>query len=98
MLLGVPCIASYVGGIPSMVTNEENGLLFSAGDPFSLAACILKVLGDKSLMNKLSKNAQQVANDRHNPVSIAQNMKDIYLELSKKGISESRYLKKTIRS
>ena len=40
MSAGVPVVASDVGGIPSLVVNEETGLLVPPGDPDRLAAAI----------------------------------------------------------
>jgi hypothetical protein len=51
---GVPVIASSSGAIPEVVVHEECGLLFSAEDVSDLAACVVRLLTDKSLREKLS--------------------------------------------
>jgi glycosyltransferase involved in cell wall biosynthesis len=81
MLVGVPCIASYVGGIPSMINNNENGLLFPAGDPFLLAVCIKRFINDEILKNRVSENARITALSRHDPITIAEKMKNIYQQI-----------------
>lgn len=43
MLLGVPVIAANTGGIPSMITDGVEGLLYEPGNVRQLAECILKV-------------------------------------------------------
>lgn len=78
LLVGVPCIASYVGGIPSMITNEENGLLVPAGDPYSLASRIFRLLEDLPFKKAISTNARRRAQERHNPAAIAARMSEIY--------------------
>lgn len=43
MLLGVPVAASDTGGIPDMITDERNGLLFRTGDAKALAKAIARL-------------------------------------------------------
>lgn len=43
MLLGVPVVAADTGGIPSMIENEKEGLLYTPGAVKQLAECIMKV-------------------------------------------------------
>ena len=78
MLVGVPCIASYVGGIPSMIKHEDNGLLFPSGEPYSLAARIFQVLTNPSLASHLSNNGRKIAMARHDPIAIADRLMEIY--------------------
>lgn len=37
MILGLPCIASYVGGISSLMKNGESGILVPVNEPYYLA-------------------------------------------------------------
>lgn len=48
MLLGMPVIASYVGGIPSLIEDKKEGLLVSDGDPYSLAGAIIELFGNRN--------------------------------------------------
>ena len=50
---GKPVIASEVGGIPEIVTNEENGLLVPAGDDRELASAMLRLAGSPELRHRL---------------------------------------------
>lgn len=54
MLLGMPCVASEVGGIPSMASEEEISFV-KAGDPKELAGAIEKIFTDRE--NTLKKAA-----------------------------------------
>jgi len=49
----VPVIATRVGGIPEIITNNRNGILVEPGDPKILATAIMKLLNDKKLQRKL---------------------------------------------
>lgn len=74
-LLGVPCIASYVGGTPDMVENNKTGLLYRFEEYEMLAECISKIFGDNELANTLSKNEQIAASKRH---SVSNNSKTLF--------------------
>jgi glycosyltransferase involved in cell wall biosynthesis len=68
--LGVPIIATYVGGIPSLIENKVDGLLVPANDPYTLANNILKLTENKDQQLRYSENAQKRARERHKPERI----------------------------
>lgn len=55
--LEIPILATKVGGIPELVTDED-ALLVPANDPVSLANGLLKLTKDGSLSQSLSKKAR----------------------------------------
>jgi len=54
LYLGVPVVASRVGGIPEIVENEVDGLLVSPGDRDALAGALVRVLEDSVLRDRLA--------------------------------------------
>lgn len=54
MLLGVPVAASRAGGIPDMITDGKEGLLFDTGDAKGLAEAIRKLWSGKRDENGLT--------------------------------------------
>ena len=54
---GIPVITTHVGGIPDAVRDGYNGFLVPTNSPQQIADRIEKVLNDKNLWNRLSKNA-----------------------------------------
>ncbi len=54
---GTPIIGSNVGGIPDIIRHNDTGLLVPQKDAEKLAEAIVKVLADKNLEQKLTKNA-----------------------------------------
>lgn len=52
---GCPAIATRVGGIPTSVTDGENGLLVPPNDAAALARAMQRVLDDDSLRRSLSQ-------------------------------------------
>jgi glycosyltransferase involved in cell wall biosynthesis len=81
MLVGLPCVASFVGGIPSLIRHEESGLLFHDREPVMLASAIERLLVDRTLAVRLGNQARLVARDRHDPKRVAQGVATIYTEV-----------------
>lgn len=52
--LGVPIVASRVGGIPEIVDDEVDGLLVPPGDHGALAGALVRVLTDRELRCRLA--------------------------------------------
>jgi glycosyltransferase involved in cell wall biosynthesis len=57
MASGLPCAAANVGGVPELITDGENGLLFERENSTELAQKILILIQDKSLRKKLESQA-----------------------------------------
>ena len=59
--LGVPTIATRVGGNPEVITSEEDGLLVPVGDTPELTSVVVRLLSDSALASSLSKRAHESA-------------------------------------
>ena len=59
MAAGVPVVATRVGGIPEIVTNEREALLVERGDPRALARSMERLLCDENLGIQLAQGARQ---------------------------------------
>ncbi len=83
MLTGTPTVVSFTGGAGSIVENEESSLFFPIGDYRTLAHQVERIFNDEQLAIKLSRNAQQIANIRHDKESVTSQYVDIYREIIK---------------
>ena len=81
LLAGVPSVASYVGGIPSLVDDGHEGLLFPAGDPYALAAKLRRLMEDPALAGELGASARRRALHRHDETRIVTDLAAIYAEV-----------------
>jgi len=85
-LVGMPVIASYTGGVPSLVEEGRTGLFFPTGDVPMLAARIRQVFEDDELAVRLGRQAHNVACKRHNPDVIVQQVLNIYEDVLSKTV------------
>jgi len=70
MLLGMPVIATHVGGIPSLIEHNFNGLLYNSYDPFELAGTIIENANNHLELKRLGNNARITATKRHDATTI----------------------------
>ena len=85
MMLGVPVVASLVGGLATLIEHGRSGLLYQADAPYMLAAYVRKVFEDDALATAMSSRAQKTMHDRHNPDAIVRQVLSIYEETSREG-------------
>jgi glycosyltransferase involved in cell wall biosynthesis len=65
MMVGTPCVASSVGGVPEYVTHGENGLLYRFEEYDILAMHIKRLFEDDTLSGRLSANAKESMRKLH---------------------------------
>ncbi len=61
LALGIPTIASRVGGNPEIVRHGESGLLFDKGDAAGLADAVRRLAADGPLRARLAKAGRRAA-------------------------------------
>jgi glycosyltransferase involved in cell wall biosynthesis len=59
MIMGKPVVASRLPGIASIVTHDEDALLFEPGDYEKMAEHIIRLYDSESLRRHLSRNAKK---------------------------------------
>lgn len=65
MILGVPCVASNVGGIPDMIKHTEEGFLYQHDAPYMLAHYVCEIFQNDRLAQQISQNARVRALKTH---------------------------------
>ena len=61
MACGLCVVSTAVGGIPYLLTHEEDALLVPPDDPEAMAAAVRRILAEPGLARRLSENAHQKA-------------------------------------
>lgn len=74
MVLGMPIVSSYVGGLPSMMTHEKEGFFFPVNEDYVLAGYIEKLFHNKELAIACGERAHLRAKVTHDSNT---NIKDV---------------------
>lgn len=78
MLVGMPIVASFVGGTDSLITNKESGVLVQDGDPYSYAGALLQLSNDENKASVLAEEARKIALIRHDKNKVVKEYLAIY--------------------
>ena len=95
MMVGTPTVVSPVGGVTSIVNDNESSVFFPVGDHVSLAFQIDRMFSDDSLAEKISSNARNIALQRHNINEVTMHYYSIYSQIIK---LHNESLKQTTRT
>ena len=78
MLLGLPCVATNVGGIPSLLVHGKEGFLYPADETYMLSYYICKLFYSADLSKFMGDNARKRALITHNPQKNQNDLLAIY--------------------
>ena len=86
MILGMPCIAAYVGGISSMLQDKSEGFLYPADAPYMLSFYIKKLFEEEELSQKLGEFAKCRALEMFSKERNHSELIRIYTAVSREGV------------
>ena len=75
---GIPCVVTPVGGLPDIVVDGENALVFPVGNVDILASQLKKMISDDGLREKIANASLELAHTTFNIDCINKKMEDIY--------------------
>lgn len=82
-LVGMPVIASYIGGLVHIVEDGKTGLLFEPGNPLALAETVDHLLGDPLLQKSMGEAARARALQLFTLGEMSRNYEKLYRDLFK---------------
>jgi len=75
---GIPFVVTPVGGIPDIIINEQNGLLFTPGDTIALSSQLKLLIENPVLRKNLGQEALNLAETTFSLKETNRNMSKIY--------------------
>jgi glycosyltransferase involved in cell wall biosynthesis len=81
MAFGSPLVASRAGGIPELIRDGENGLLFRSEDSENLAAQLQTILANRNQAEALGQRAALDAENRFDRDQLANHMEGFYRQV-----------------
>jgi len=82
MAAGRPVVASRIGGVPEIVDDGVNGLLFEPWDSRGLSEAVSALLGDPELAGDLGRRAHASAEENYSWPKVARRIEEVYLEVA----------------
>lgn len=76
--LGLPVLATNVGGISSLIDDGRTGTLFPANDPYTLVSKLILLFENQDKACSMGREARTEAVYRHNPERIGHRLAEIY--------------------
>ncbi len=80
MSVGVPAIATDFGGNPYMITDGVNGLLVPKKNSHEMAEAIVRLVGDRELLERLSDGAREQYRLKFTAEAMTRSLEKIYDE------------------
>ena len=83
MSLGKPVVASRVGGIPEIITNGQDGLLFERGSVVELESLLKALVKDEAERLRLGRSAADTHANRFMVEHMVDRLESAYMQLLK---------------
>ena len=80
---GLPCVVTPVGGIPDIVVDGKNGLIFDVGNIDMLAKKLDLIISNESLRKSISAESLSLAQTTFYIANINKQLGEIYKRFSK---------------
>ncbi len=77
MAAGVPVLASRVGGLPEIITHDENGWL-TENDPAEIATALRRLTADRGLRQRLAERARRTIEERFSVEAMVRGTLQVY--------------------
>ena len=66
MAMEIPCVSTFVAGIPELIRNDIDGILVPPSDDRALASAIKRLIDDSALRRRLGVAARRRVMDKYN--------------------------------
>jgi glycosyltransferase involved in cell wall biosynthesis len=76
-----PIVATRVGGIPEVITNDKTGILVEPQNPSQLAEGIIRVLENSEDANRMASEGRKLVEEHFNSKDLSKKIEKIYQEV-----------------
>ncbi len=83
MALGIPVVATDVGGLREVIVSNENGILVPPGKPAELAAAVSDVLKDPLLAAAMSTRAKETVRAKFSVEAMVAEYEELYRQVQR---------------
>ena len=84
MAMGVPIIATDVGGVANIIQDNKNGILLKPEDPRLVSRALLKLLRNPDVSERLSSKAYRHVKERYSVERMVSQYESIYVDIVNK--------------
>ena len=81
MAMGKPVVATWVGGIPEIVTNEVTGYLHQHGNSKELADALLRLIENPEEARRMGESAREIVMKNYSRQKFADEIAETYRDV-----------------
>ena len=96
MAMGLPVVATKVGGNPELVVDGETGILVSHSNSHQIAVALKSLMENREKARQMGQNGRKLAFSQYHPSSFTSRLQMLYKQLYEK--KQSDYIQKPIGS
>jgi glycosyltransferase involved in cell wall biosynthesis len=81
MAMEIPCVTTFITGIPELIRDEVDGLLVAPSDEVALAGALARLMDDVQLRRRLGLAGRQRVIDKYNLGKSVEHLADVFREM-----------------
>ena len=82
MLMGVPSVASCVGGVQDLVKDRVDGFIYPYNEPYMMAHYVMQLFEDTDIATRMSEKARENAANVYSRAKNADDLISIYRDIT----------------
>lgn len=90
MAVGLPVIATSVGGAPDLIRDNENGILIPTEDVGAISSALDSLFGDDDYRRSLGQAARQIILEQYTLQVVAERLRSLYDSILSRSLNTKR--------